>query len=318
MSPLAGPGTPPAAPRHTTTTTGWNHHAGGSGTPRSVSDRLSWPGHEPTTGGGAVGGATAATMTATGVRKRRFQFARFVQTEWASVMVWVLTSVFLAVTMDFLVLVDTIVAPSLFHFLPAMLRSHDRTPGLLLSNGLVLLAMEQWLGSCPNVLIRLAEFQLGRVSKRGMVAAMVIHGIGAAALVTLLQRGLSEQAYAGLAAVDPATTESSSSLCACVGMLVKEMIVSTIFSVLYLVVPTLLKLNRFPIWILLLVLYPLYVAPISNDPYRTSHFSPLVTFLSGNLMTAGSRQVWRVAAQCLGGLLGGRIMSIYFPDGPRA
>lgn len=248
----------------------------------SFAGRCSWPGE------------------ASNSKPRQFNFPRFVQKEWASVVFWVLLSVALAVAMDRLVSVEVATA----YLLPEAISKH-LAPGLFLSNGLILLSIHRWFGSCPNLICRLCEYQMGRINKRGLLSAVVVHLIGSVALMILMRRGLPRESLSNLFALD----YTLPSVCSCACEFVKETLVSALFPVVYFVSPTLFRLNRFPMWLLLICLYPLYMTSIDGDG-RGSLLSPTVALVSG-------RGLWRVAAQCLGGLLGGRIMSTCFPDDPR-
>ena len=284
MSPIAAWTPPPATPRAQ-----WEEEEDlGDHAHRSVSERLSWPGENLTR------------------KPRRFHFQRFVQKEWASVMFWVLSAVSLAVAADYLVAIDLLSA-----FLPSAIKTHS-APGLFISNGLVLLSIQTWSGSCPNLICRICEYQMGRLHSRGVVSALVVHSIGAAALATLLKRGLPQESLIRLLSLEQKEV-SEFQLCHCVRWFLTEMTIACVFSVVYFVAPTLLRLNRFPVWLVLFLLYPLYVTTVDGDG-RGSILNPALT-CAACLMT--KRGWWRISAQCLGGILGGRIMSFYFPDDPK-
>ena len=284
MSPIAA-WTPPSASRHASAQ--WEEvedHAH-----RSMAEKISWPGENPTR------------------KPRRFHFQRFVQKEWASVMFWVLSAVSLAVGVDYIVSSD-LFSP----FLPTAIKTNS-APGFFVSNGLVLLSIQNWSGSCPNLICRICEYQMGRLHRRGMVSALVVHSIGAAALATLLKRGLPQESLIRLLSLEGKESSFNGKLCHCVRWFLTETAVSCLFSVVYFVAPTLLRLNRFPVWILLVLLYPLYVATVDGNG-RGSILNPALTCA---VCLMARRGWWRIAAQSLGGILGGRIMSLYFPDDPK-
>ena len=221
-------------------------------------------------------------------------------------MFWVLSAVALAVLVDRLGALDVAAT----YLLPTALQRH-LAPGFLVSNGLILLYIQQWFGSCPNFICRLCEYQMGRINRRGLLSAAVVHGIGSAALVTLLQRGLPAASLEALLGMDSGTPPPP--VCSCMCEFVRETLVAAVFPVVYFVAPTLLRLNRFPVWILLFLLYPLHVTKVDATG-RGSLLSPMVTVW---VVRRTGRGWWRVAAQCVGGLMGGRIMSKYFPDDPK-
>jgi hypothetical protein len=248
----------------------------------SFAGRCSWPGEVST------------------LKPRRFNFPRFVSKEWASVMFWVLCSVALAVAVDHLVSIDVAKA----YLLPEAVSKH-LAPALFVSNGIILLFIDQWFGSCPNLICRLCEYQMGRVNKLGLLSAVVVHLIGSLAFIILMKRGLPRESLSVIFALD----YTRPSVCSCACEFVKETMVSALFPVVYFVAPTLFRLNRFPVWLIIFCLYPLYVTSIDGDG-RGSLLSPTVALMTG-------RGLWRVVAQLVGGLLGGRIMSTCFPDDPK-
>eukprot|EP00977_Amphora_coffeiformis_P010221 scaffold2366_cov159-Amphora_coffeaeformis.AAC.25 len=301
MSPFPGPCTPPSR----TEERRWELAEGAH---KSVSGRLSWPGEALTP------------------KPRRFHFQRFVQKEWASVMFWVLASVGLAVAVENMVecrnmreqwsqendmrLGLAILSDWVLTLLPSSVKNH-LAPGFLISNGIILLAIQYCSGSCPNLICRICEFQMGRVHKRGIVSAVAVHTIGSAALVTLLKRGLPHAIVVQLLALEDSRPPA---FCSCLGDFVKETIMSTIFSILYFTAPTLLTLNRLPVWIFLFLLHPIYLKAVDGDG-RASLLSPTVTLITCFIVGRGW---WRILAQCLGGIIGGRVMCRYFPDDPKA
>ena len=300
MSPFTGPCTPPSR-------TGESRWEIAEGAHNSVSGRLSWPGEALTP------------------KPLRFNFQRFVQQEWASVMFWVLASVGLAVAVENMVehrnmrerwsqendmrLGLAILSDWILNLLPSSLKNHS-APGFLISNGIILLAIQYYSGSCPNLICRICEFTMGRVHKRGILSAVAVHSIGSAALVILLKRGLPEETVIRLLALGDSRPPA---FCSCLCDFLKETIVSAIFSVVYFAMPTLLALNRLPVWLFLFLLYPLYSKAVDGDG-RASLLSPTVALITCFLVGRGW---WRVLAQCLGGVLGGRIMRRYFPDDPK-
>ena len=278
------------------------------GTNKSVSGRLSWPGEALTP------------------KPQRFHFQRFVQKEWSSVMFWVLVSVGLAVAVETMVecgnmreqwsqendmrLGLAILSDWTLTMLPSPVKAH-LAPGFLISNGIILLAIQCLSGSCPNFICRICEFQMGRVHKRGILSAVTVHSIGSAALVILLKRGLSEATVVRMLALQDSRPPA---FCSCLGDFVKETIMSTVFPVVYFTAPTLLRLNGIPFWVFLFLLYPIYSKAVDGDG-RASLLSPTVTLITCFVVGRGW---WRILAQCLGGFMGGRIMCRYFPDDPKA
>lgn len=194
--------------------------------------------------------------------------------------------------------------------LPSSVKNH-LAPGFIVSNGLILFAIQHCSGSCPNLICRICEFQMGRVHKRGVLSAIAVHSIGSAALLVLLRRSLPQDTVSQLFASEDSRPPA---FCSCLGDFVKETVIATLFCVVYFTAPTLLSLNHLPVWAFLVLLYPFYLKAVDGDG-RASLLSPTVLLIRCFFVGHGW---WRIFAQCLGGLLGGRIMCRYFPDDPKA
>jgi hypothetical protein len=85
------------------------------------------------------------------------------------------------------------------------------------------------------------------------------------------------------------------------------------FTVLLLVLPVLFQLNRLPRWLVAIVLYPLFNYGVDGKG-QASSFSPNVVFA---LAILGHRPLptgVRLMGSLLGGLVGGKVMQLYFPD----
>lgn len=284
---------------------------------RSTTGRLSWPGE-----------ALAAP------KPRRFNFQRFMQKEWFSVFLWMLSVLSLSIVVQRLVeqsgmreqwskendlrLGLAILSDYILHLFPSLVKQH-LAPGFFISNGVILLSIHRLSGSCPSLICRICDWQMGRLQFRGMLYAILVHSAGAAALLILLKMALPVDMVKTLLLIssgedDDDVGQERSPFCSCLRDFVKETIVSTLFPVLYFVVPTLLTLNRCPAWIFVFLLYPLYTY-VTNVNGGGSVFSPSVTLI---VCMYAERGWWRIAAQCLGGVLSGRIMCTYFPDDPKA
>lgn len=93
-----------------------------------------------------------------------------------------------------------------------------------------------------------------------------------------------------------------------------ELFVTTIFTVALQVVPVLLRMNRVPVWVTLLLVYPLYTYGVDSAG-RASTLSPSILFTLGSAkQNVLHCFVCRCLAQMLGGVLAGQIMLVYFPD----
>lgn len=93
------------------------------------------------------------------------------------------------------------------------------------------------------------------------------------------------------------------------------MLVNAAFCVIILVVPELLKINKLPQFITIVIMYPLYNFAI-DDSGTASSFAPNLSFGLGLLSESWdfSPMVSSVSGVVCGGLLGGYIMQRHFPD----
>lgn len=292
----------------------WDHADGVGGgldddAHKSHSGRLSWPGEAPLA-----------------LKPRRFHFQRFMRKEWVSVFFWILSVTSLSIVVQRLVeqslmrdqwskendlrLGLAILSDWILCLFPTAVKD-NLAPGFLISNGVILLSIHRLSGSCPSLICRICDWQMGRLQTTGMLSAFFVHTAGAATLVILLKWALPWEMLKTLFLL----SDNRLPFCSCLSNFVKEVIVSTVFPVIYYVAPTLLTLNRSPAWLFVFLLYPLYTYSINNNTGGGSLLSPCITLLV--CMYTG-RGWWRIAAQFIGGMIGGRIMCTYFPDDPKA
>ena len=93
-----------------------------------------------------------------------------------------------------------------------------------------------------------------------------------------------------------------------------EISVNCLFVLFILVIPELLKLNRLPnIWLPGLLSYPLYRYSVDSTGIG-SVFAPNVIHAFRCDGEIPLEQYPHVVGPIIGGLIGGKIMSIYFPD----
>jgi hypothetical protein len=92
------------------------------------------------------------------------------------------------------------------------------------------------------------------------------------------------------------------------------MFVSTLFPVVVMVVPPLLKLNGFPEWLAIFCLYPLYSMGVDHDEKGSSLSSGAL--MAQSILLGQLDSKWRLGAQFLGSFIAGTIMLYVFPDEP--
>lgn len=91
---------------------------------------------------------------------------------------------------------------------------------------------------------------------------------------------------------------------------------SSAFTVALLVLPALLQLNYIPRWIFAFAMYPLLNFSVDGRG-TASVFSPNVLLALSILGYRPLPSFWRLLGPLFGGLVGGRVMKLYFPDRER-
>ena len=96
---------------------------------------------------------------------------------------------------------------------------------------------------------------------------------------------------------------------------IRELAVNCAFTVTFLVVPELFKLNKVPRLMTAVVMYPLYSFGVDASG-KGSTFGPNVLYALASIgRTEGVGQTKsRFVGVMLGGIVGGNIMRRYFPD----
>lgn len=181
-----------------------------------------------------------------------------------------------------------------------MVLPRTRVPGFVTANVLVLLCLQTKTGSLPNLAFRVAEYRLGRLTKRELAVVMAVH-IGLVYSVSQVVR----QSQSLRLPTRYCTTTSVD--------LLHEVLLLVGFCTAMGAVPVLLRLNHLPTYLTLVLVYPLYNATTSGGDEgctTSSTLSPVILLL-------GSTVAWsRFAAQIVGGWLAGEVMDLYFPDDP--
>jgi hypothetical protein len=97
--------------------------------------------------------------------------------------------------------------------------------------------------------------------------------------------------------------------------LCREVLITTAFTIALLVLPVLFQLNDLPRWSVICLFYPLFNYAVDGTG-TASTFSPNVVLA---LSLLGRRPIptgFRMVGSLLGGLVGGKLMQLYFPDEP--
>jgi len=91
------------------------------------------------------------------------------------------------------------------------------------------------------------------------------------------------------------------------------MLASAGFTVGIFVLPVLFQLNYVPKWLFVFLMYPLMNFSV-DGPGLASTFSPNVILALSILGHRPLPAIWRLLGPLLGGLVGGRVMKLCFPD----
>ena len=167
-------------------------------------------------------------------------------------------------------------------------------PFRLVAQAALLLPLARKTGSIPNLACRVCEYTMGRLSVMGLVVVILIH-VSAGWLLSMMCPSTFVESKT--------QTYSESSSLGILEVLQATCIVAA-FVMGFLVLPTLLSLNRIPQWCILLVLYPLYS---TGDVF----FNGPLSFVDEE---TSLQLPWSVLLRILGGFLAGRIMVGFFPD----
>mmetsp|Transcript_1849 Transcript_1849/g.2598 ORF Transcript_1849/g.2598 Transcript_1849/m.2598 type:complete len:325 (+) Transcript_1849:133-1107(+) len=197
------------------------------------------------------------------------------------------------------------------YMLPSKLRAGGGAPGFIVAHVWVLLRMEEYFDMFPNLACRVCEWRLGRIPKRALFLSFVIHSV----VPCLVWGGLE------LVSSECSLTPSLHSLKyddqeneQKVIFFLKEVFVATVFPVAVMVIPSLLKLNDFPEWLVIFCVYPIYSMGVDNNDKGSSlSFGAL---MAQSILWWQFDSKWRICAQMVGSLIAGSIMYHAFPDEP--
>mmetsp|Transcript_28235 Transcript_28235/g.40934 ORF Transcript_28235/g.40934 Transcript_28235/m.40934 type:complete len:281 (+) Transcript_28235:132-974(+) len=184
-------------------------------------------------------------------------------------------------------------------------------PGFVFASTWLLLPIQNMFGIIPNIPTRICEMSLGRLSKREIAVVLPIHFLGAM-LGVFVAQFLSPSIVASHVVEPIIYSEGNPWLVD----FIRETIINAVFTVAILVVPEIMKLNKIPRGFAVLFMWPLY--NYSVDAAGTaSTFGPDVIYALrcvGKNEEVPLGQFSHMIGPIVGGLLGGKIMSIFFPD----
>lgn len=181
-------------------------------------------------------------------------------------------------------------------------------PAFVFGSTWILFPVQRKFGPLPNIPTRIAEMILGRISMRDIALILPIHFLGAVFAAFLIRMTLSQTA------VEPILYFEDDSPWAV--DLCLEIFVNALYSVAVIVLPELCKLNRIPLAVVNLCLYPLFSFAVDGRG-TGSAFGPNVVYALWCVSRKEEvpfRQSSHMLGPVLGGILGGMILQRVFPD----
>ena len=201
----------------------------------------------------------------------------------------------------------------LLRLMPTKLQTAG-APGFLFSQFWVLLRIHGTFDLYPNLGCRICEWRLGRIPERALVLAFIVHAIVPCVtwgFVSLFSQQCSLFHESSLYALQYSEDGNEQMR---LNFFLREVLVNALFPVAIIAVPVMLKLNGYPEWLCILVLYPLYSLGVDSNA-RGSSLCPSAYMAQSILLWQFTfRDNWRLFAQLLGNLLAGLIMQNVFPD----
>lgn len=193
-----------------------------------------------------------------------------------------------------------------------------KAPGFVFSSPWLLYFIRDHFGPIPNVPTRISEMMLGRMSPRELVVILPVHFIGSVISAFILRVILSPFTFFLSDSIDVHPIVYSDRNPWLVD-LTAEILVTAAFTVSILVLPELFKLNSIPRVFIPFAMYPIFSYSVDIQGMG-SIFSPSA-FYALQCVTryeeVSFRQKSHLFGPVLGGVLGGYVMSVFFPDPPK-
>ena len=189
-------------------------------------------------------------------------------------------------------------------FMPSKV-SIQSAPGYTFASTWIVFPLRDKFGFIPNLPVRICETTMGRLSLREIAMIFPIHFLVPTTAYWILQTITSS-------AIEPIVYSEKYVMDA----LLREVVVNALFTVGLLVIPELLRINGIRRGYALLLLYPLYSFSVDANG-KGSVFGPN-TIYSLQWINQHEEvpltQLPHLIGPIVGGLIGGRIMQIAFPD----
>jgi len=201
------------------------------------------------------------------------------------------------------------IAGLILNFLPGRI-AQGMAPGFIFASCWILFPLRDRFGPIPNLPTRISEMVLGRLTPRDLGIIIPVHFLASLVAAVILRLFLP------LHLVAPVVYSEDSLWLV---DLTREILVNAAFSVSVLAGTEFLSLNKIPRSFLPLFLLPLYLYGVDADG-RASTFGPNVLYALRCVTVKGDlpiRQSSHFLGPLIGGVLGGKIMALFFPDDPR-
>lgn len=204
----------------------------------------------------------------------------------------------------------------IIRLLPIKPQTTIGAPGFLFSQIWILLPIENAFGVYPNIGCRICECMLGRISRQALLLSFFVHAIVPCVIWTFLSLFWQEGSLMSESSIYGLRYEDDSNKQVFLYFFVQELIANSLFPVAIMVVPAMLRLNGFPEWITILVLFPVYSIGVDWEGRGSTLAASVIIAQSIMLQRFRFQDYWRILAQLLGNLLAGLVMKNVFPDEP--
>lgn len=185
--------------------------------------------------------------------------------------------------------------------------AESKAPGFLFASPWLLSSMLHLFGTLPSVPLRICEMVMGRLTPQELAIVLPVHFLCTLSTLKVLCLVLPTSWSSVMAAPVVYST-------LCIKDLAWHAGVDALFCIGWGVLPELCRLNRLPLWVASVAMLSLYNVGIDANGMATSLSPPLVYALSVHEHPETNPQVGRLVASMVGGLVGGKIMTWYFPD----
>lgn len=210
-------------------------------------------------------------------------------------------------------------------FLPQIMIK-DMDYGLIFASTWLVLGIKDMFGPIPLIPTRISEWLLGRLSLFELAVLIPLHFVVTALSILALHYAanmLPISSANSLELLKPICYDDSNPW---IVELIQEVFVNALFCVGILVLPEVFKLNNIPRFFLLFIMLPIYNFGVDAGG-RGSTFAPEILYALNTCLADGVifrtsatvgetslRNSSHILGPLLGGLLGGKIMTNFFPD----